>query len=943
MPYHDCSHLFPNTRLSLMSALTGRTLLIGIAVTLFALPAPAQTGTISGRVTDAGTGAGVASAGVRVLAGIRNAGGTATDESGNYRISNIPAGTYTVEARRVGYAPTRRDAVVVGAGASATVDIAMGPLPTMLEVVITGVSRSAEKIIDAPASVSRVNAVQVNERPSVTVADHVAALPGIDVARGGLMRSNIVARGFNNIFSGAMMTLTDNRFAFVPSLRVNIPYLNPTVNEDIDHIEVILGPGAALYGPNTPSGVMSLSTKSPFGTEGVTVTVDGGNQDVLRGSVRTAWTTGKIGVKASIEGFRGTEWPFVPSDTIGEQQPRDRDLNRYGGEFRVDFRPTAGAQIIANYGRSQAGRAVEPTGLGPAQVKDWIYNTYQLRARYKELFGQVFMNTSDAGGSFLLRAVRPSSNCPDVTDPACVIDRSRQIVGQLQHGLNFGTRERLIYGFDYIYTEPRTEGTLNGRNEDDDDINERGGYIHSVTTLSRFLQLTAAARVDKHSRLEDPVFSPRLALVFKPEEEQSFRVTYNRAFSTPSTLNLFLDLEANRIPPTGTKLFGVRGIGVPSTGYHFKRDCAGGVGSLCMRVPDAFGGNPANQVPANAALLYKAAVAAAGPSLVAGLTAAFIAQQVPAAIAAAQAAGIVQYIGSLQPGPTEVGTRLRQLQSNGTFRDVDPGDLRDVERLKPTIHTTFEGGYKGIIADRLQLSLDVWHENRRNFVGPLIVETPNVFLDAPTLGAFLAGKLPLIGLSAAQIAQLAPTLAGALGGVSGGTGAAVGVPLAVVNFNEPLSAGSDVIVTYRNFGKLNLWGSDFGGEFLIGGPWSVAATYSYVNKKLFPRSEVGGVQDISLNAPANKHSFSIHYRDDVRGISGELRERHVDGYRALSFIDGEVKAYTLVDANFSIRPAFLNGVMWSIGVTNLLDNDHQEFVQGSLIGRLVMTRLQATF
>jgi iron complex outermembrane receptor protein len=935
---------FPNMRSSLMSAMNVRTL-IGIIVTLSALPAAAQNGAITGRVTEAGSDRGIASAGVRVLAGIRNAGGAPTDENGNYRITNVPPGTYTVEARRVGYSPTRVEGVIVGASGSATVNIAMGALPTQLEMVITGVSRAPEKVIDAPASVSIVNSVQINERPSVTVADHVAALPGIDVARGGLMRSNIVARGFNNIFSGAMMTLTDNRFAFVPSLRVNIPYLNPTVNEDIERIEMILGPGAALYGPNTPSGVMSLTTKSPFGTQGTTVTVDAGNQDVLRGSLRTAWTpTPKFGIKGTIEGFRGTEWDFVPSDTVGEQQKRDRDLNRYGGELRVDFRPVEDMQIIANYGRSQAGRAVEPTGLGPAQVKDWLYQTWQLRSRYKQLFAQVFMNKSDAGGSFLLRAVRPTSNCPDVSDPACVIDRSRQVVGQLQHGINlFRDRERLVYGFDYIYTQPITDATLNGRNEDDDEITEKGGYLHSVTTLSRFLELTAAARVDKHSRLEDPVFSPRVALVIKPQEDQSFRLTYNRAFSTPSTLNLFLDLEANRIPPTGTKLFGVRGIGVPSTGYHFKRDCTGGVGSLCMRVPAAFGGNPANQVPANAALLYKAAVAAAGPSLVAGLTASFQAQGLPAANAAALATGIVQFMGSLQPGLTEVGTRLRQLQSNGTFKDVAPTDLRDVDRLKPTIHNTIEGGYKGIIADRLQLSLDVWHENRRNFVGPLIVETPNVFLDAPTLGAFLASKLPAIGLTPAQIAALAPTLAGALGGVSGGTGAAIGVPLAVVNFSEPLSAGSDVIVTYRNFGELNLWGSDFGGEFLLGGPWSVAATYSYVNKKLFPRSEVGGVQDISLNAPANKHSFAVHYRDDVRGITGELRERHIDGYRALSFIDGEVLPYTLVDANFSIRPAFLNGVMWSIGATNLLDKKHQEFVQGSLIGRLIMTRLQATF
>jgi outer membrane receptor for ferrienterochelin and colicins len=911
-----------------MLASSARRLLLGIAVTAFALPAAAQTGTISGKVTETGTSAGIANAGVRAVTGVRSVAGAYTDESGNFRIVNVPAGTYIVEARVIGYAPSRTEGVVVGSGATATVNIVMGAIPNQLQQSVITASRRPEKVIDAPASVTVVNAAQINERPSINVADHVAAVPGLDVARGGLMRSNIVARGFNNIFSGAMMTLTDNRFAFVPSLRVNIPYLNPTVNEDIERIEVVLGPGAALYGPNTPSGVMALFTKSPFTSQGTTVTVDGGNQSVLRGSVRTAWKLSeKFAVKGTYEGFKGTEWPFLPGDTVGEQKRRDPNLNRQGGELRADFRPTAASEIIANYGRSEAGSAVEPTGLGPAQVKNWVYQTYQLRGRYRQTFAQVFMNTSDAGGSFLLRAVRPTSNCPDVTDPACVIDRSKQIVGQVQQEVTFGTRERLLGGFDYIHTIPETDGTINGRNENDDEITETGGYLHSVTTISPMLELTAAARVDHHSRLADPVFSPRVALVFKPDSNQSVRLTYNRAFSTPSTLNLFLDLLANRIPPTGTQLYGVRALGVPTGGFTFRRDCTGGVGGLCMRVPAPFGGNPATPIPANATLLYKVAVGVAGPSL----------------IAAGVPASIVSYLGSLQPGPTEVGTQLRILQSNGTFTDVLPTDLRNVDRLKPTIHTSVETGYKGIIANKLQISLDVWHENRKNFVGPLIVETPNVFLDAATLGGYIAGKLAAIGVPPEQIAVLAPSIAGALGGVSGGSGAAVGVPLGVVNFNESLSSGSDVIVTYRNFGNLNLWGSDLGAEYLISGPWSVTGTYSYVNKKLWPRSEVGGVQDISLNAPANKHSLGLNYRDDERGYTAELRERHVDGYRALSFIDGEITPYTLVDANFSVRPSFLNGIMWSLSGTNLLNKKHQEFVQGEVIGRLIMTRLQVTF
>ena len=110
----------------------------------------------------------------------------------------------------------------------------------------------------------------------------------------------------------------------------------------------------------------------------------------------------------------------------------------------------------------------------------------------------------------------------------------------------------------------------------------------SGTPKTRLLAATvvvvAAARVDSHSRLDKKIFSPRLALVFKPTDEQNFRVTYNHAFSTPTTNNLFLDLLAGRIPSNGTQLFGVRALGVPKAGFQFMRNCATGLGSFCMRV-----------------------------------------------------------------------------------------------------------------------------------------------------------------------------------------------------------------------------------------------------------------------------------------------------------------------------------------------------------------------
>jgi len=887
-------------------------LFVVLALTLFAGSATAQSGSITGRITAADGGRPIAGARVEASLGGATAGNATTDENGQFRIVNLAEGTYIVTATRIGYQLRRLEAVQVGTGI-ATADLAMGGLASILDQVVTTASRAPEKVLDAPASVSVVTEKEINERPSITVTDHIAALPGIDVARGGLMQANVVARGFNNIFSGALLTLTDNRFAYVPSLRVNIPYLIPTNNEDIERIEVVLGPGAALYGPNAAGGVLHVITKSPFTSQGTTVTLDGGGRNVFRGGIRTAGTMGdKLGYKLSYDSFRGNDWQPAVRDTL-ERVPRDFRLRRQGGEARLDFRPVTGSEITATYGRAIAGNAVEPTGLGPAQIRDFSFETFHLRGRMGRLFAQTFLNRSEAGNTFLLRTLQP------------IIDKSTQFVGQAQHGLDFGWRQSFIYGLDYQNTTPKTEGSINGRNEDDDDIREVGGYLHSITRFSPKFELVSAARVDKHSRLEKSIFSPRVALVFKPTEEQNLRATFNRAFSTPSTNNLFLDLVAGRIPTSGTQLYGVRALGVPSGGLTFKRDCAGGIGSLCMRVPTAFGGT-GSQIPANAALLYKAAIGAAAPRLVAG--------GVPASL--------VGFLGTLQPTSAQVSTQLRILNTaNGSFTDVAPTDLRDVAPIGPTTNNTFEIGYKADIARRVRLSVDYWNERKQNFVGPLIVETPNVFLDRASLQAYLTASLtPVTG--AATAAGLAASIAPALAGISGSS-TARGVPLGVVNFDHPLSSASDVIVTYRNFGNLTVWGADLGAEWLIAERFSLAGTLSHVNKDFFPRAEIGGVQDIALNAPRSKASVTGRYNNDPAGLSAEMRFRRVASFPVFSFINGVIERYQLLDAGVSFRPAILRGGLFAVNATNILNEKHTEFVGGGEIGRLFMTRLQLSF
>src|SRR5450432_1211667 len=117
---------------------------IGLAL-LVSTPAWAQqaaTGTLSGRITDRASQRPLANVVVRVLSSPH---GAQTDESGVYRIVNVPVGTVTIAANRLGYGPAFRQ-VIVGASRTTTTDFALSPAATALDqVIVTATGQSERK------------------------------------------------------------------------------------------------------------------------------------------------------------------------------------------------------------------------------------------------------------------------------------------------------------------------------------------------------------------------------------------------------------------------------------------------------------------------------------------------------------------------------------------------------------------------------------------------------------------------------------------------------------------------------------------------------------------------------------------------------------------------------------------------------------------------------
>ena len=937
-----------------------RFLLALVAVALTTSAASAQTGYITGSVTDAATGAGINSATLELLstAGARVAV-VPTTEEGSFRFSAVAPGTYTLHVRRIAYADARQQVTVVD-GAPTMVSFQLQPAGTMMNTVTVTGARVEVKATDDITPTHAVTFEDIEARVATSTTDHVLRTPGVDVIKHGILGSAVVTRGFNNVFSGSLLTLTDYRFSQVPSLRVNVPYLNPTTNEDIERIEVVLGPASALYGPNSANGVMHIITRSPFESQGTTVTLDAGNRSTLRTAIRHAGApSDKFAYKLSAERFTGNDWESVDSVELRATPSVQRsfDLEKYGGEARFDIRPRPGMDIVGTVGRSVAVSALEPTGLGAAQIENWTFDSYQLRGAEGRLFGQVFLNTSDAGDTFILRNRNRA-------DRGLIVDKSRQFVAQLQHGFGMGgvstgvtssvdpmadeMRDRFdfIYGLDYQWTNPRTEGTINGRYEDVDNITEIGGYLQARTRLTRLIDIVGAVRYDDHSRVEDAIISPRAGVIFHPTENQALRVTYNRAFSPPSTNNLFLDLVGGVIDfgPLGS--FPIRTVGTPTSGLTFNRSCTGGSGgtTLCLRAPFPGATGP---IPADVRAFYPYAVGIASANnrlrdALVGL----------AGLTATEATNVVQRLGTLNPAGDNatIPTRLRVLNpTTGQFAAA-PSELRDMDAIEPTITNSYEIGYKGFIANRFSLTVDVWKQRRENFVGPLTVETPSAFLDAAALGGYVGPRIAdLLGGNTAKITAAATVIGGALGGAP--NSAATGVPLGVVALNENVSGPTDIILAYRNFGTVDLWGADLGGEFLVTPRMSVAGTYSWADKDYF--RDVEGDQDIALNAPAGKGSITGKF-NTTGGFRAQVTNRWVKGFPALSGVyicnavttacpEGKIPSYSVLDAQVSLKPSLFPNALVSVSATNLLNEEHITFAGSPRIGRLIMTRLQYPF
>ncbi|MBO6575436.1 MAG: TonB-dependent receptor [Rhodothermales bacterium] len=211
----------------------------------------AQTASLAGRVTDA---SGLALPGVNVV--IEGTGqGTATGVDGRYLIERLQVGPVTVAASIIGYERQRRDTVLSAGGN--VLDFVMQEDVILTDGVIVTASRRPQAVLEAPASVAVLTPRELESRNIVAIDDALRYIPGVNVQENQVNVRG--SSGFAYNTGSRVLMLIDGMPLLTPDSD-GMPFDALPVAQ-IERIEVLKGPGSALYGGGALGGVINVITR----------------------------------------------------------------------------------------------------------------------------------------------------------------------------------------------------------------------------------------------------------------------------------------------------------------------------------------------------------------------------------------------------------------------------------------------------------------------------------------------------------------------------------------------------------------------------------------------------------------------------------------------------------------------------------------------------------
>lgn len=331
----------------------------------------------------------------------------------------------------------------------AQADLTAYGIEELMEINVTSVSKKSQKIADAAAAIYVITQDDIRRSGVTNIADALKMAPGVQVARIDSNKWAVTARGFNGRFANKLLVLMDGRSLYTPYFLGVYWEIQDTVLEDIERIEVIRGPGAALWGSNAVNGVVNIITKSADKTKGLLVSTGGGDYEKEFTTVRYGMA---LGDKTSLRLYGKHQERNAFKDSSGNSANDEWRTSRTG--FRMDSL-LSGQDTVTLQGDYFDGRLNE------------TYLLYNLA--YPTYYRFVQSNSGMSGGNILTRWQHNNSGTEgfslqmyyDRTNVGMMVSPQKLNVADLdfQHRFSLGSFQDIVWGAGYRFTESDLENT----------------------------------------------------------------------------------------------------------------------------------------------------------------------------------------------------------------------------------------------------------------------------------------------------------------------------------------------------------------------------------------------------------------------------------------------------------------------------------------------------
>jgi outer membrane receptor protein involved in Fe transport len=277
-------------------------LLLSTMPATLAAQAPPPDGVVSGRVLSAAGGAPLADVTVRVDGTTR---GALTDAEGRFRIGAVPAGARTLVAQRIGHGTLRQE-VTVPAGDSVVVTLRLAEEAVVIAPTVVSASRERQRRADASATIDVLDGAELRAARPSHPADVMNRLAGVHVSvlsgegHSMAIRQPITTKPVYLYLEDGVPTRSTGFFNHNALYEVNIP--------QSAGVEVLKGPGTALYGSDAIGGVVNVLTRPAPATPSAEVSVEGGAFGYGRLLASGGFTHGQNGLRADLNLTRSDNW-----------------------------------------------------------------------------------------------------------------------------------------------------------------------------------------------------------------------------------------------------------------------------------------------------------------------------------------------------------------------------------------------------------------------------------------------------------------------------------------------------------------------------------------------------------------------------------------------------------------------------------------------------------